>query len=472
MHQAFLSDEIVKDLFGILPHSGQLITNYTQMLYYAKDWTKEYEPDPLAVCFPENTEQVCQLLRYAYRHKIPVVPSGGRTGLAAGAVANKKELVISMMKMNKILQIDIKGLSIEVEAGAITQNVQEAAKTAGLFFPLDLAAKGSCQIGGNIATNAGGLKFIRYGGMREQVLGLEVVLADGKILNMNSQLRKNNTGYDLKQLFIGSEGTLGIITKATLKLAPLPKGHSVLLVACSDFKDLHEILAMCHKEGLSLSAFEFFSQKAHETVLGHFSSIKTPFARLYPYYGLIEVDSADKEHRELATFFEKIFDLKLASDGFLADDQSSFEKIWQLREFITESIGASYLVRKNDISVPIQQLPSFVFDVCHIRSQVSESGIDMILFGHMGDGNVHINYVGPSSMDKKQFFKLSEELEQSIFKIVRSYNGSISAEHGIGLIKRKDLCYSRNQEEIFLMKQIKQVLDPLNILNPGKIFLD
>lgn len=465
------TDDIVRDLRKFLPKSEQIITDATEMLYWAKDWTKEFSPNPRLICFPENTEQVACVLRYCNEHNLAVVPSGGRTGLAAGALAKNQEIVLSLTRMNKILRVDRKAMLIEVEAGVTTQAVQEAAQEAGLFFPLDLAAKGSSHIAGNIATNAGGLKFIRYGGMREQVLGLEAVLADGSVLDCNSELRKNNTGYDLKQLLIGSEGTLGIITKATLRLVSAPQNHGLMCLGINRFEDLLAVLSFCHQKGLWLTAFEFFSENAHRLVLKNFPQKRSPFVNFYPYYALVEVEYQGGDDRNpLPEVFEQLFAQEIVADGILADSSEQFHELWELRELITESVAANCIVRKNDISVPIGKLPEFVKEMLAIYETREQKDIDLVLFGHIGDGNLHLNHIAPPTTDKEQFFTQVKILENKIFSLIKTFKGSISAEHGIGLIKKPDLAFSKSGLEIKIMKEIKHLLDTKNILNPGKIF--
>jgi FAD/FMN-containing dehydrogenase len=452
-------------LKAILKTPEKIILDPEKAKAFGGDWTKEYTPSPLGVVFPETTEEVSQILKLCSERNQKVVPSGGRTGLAAGAVARVGELVLSLERMNRILSLDPVGLVIETEAGVPTQKIQMAAKEAGLFFPLDLAAKGSSHIGGNCATNAGGLKFIRYGGMREQVLGLEVVLADGTILDMNSSLRKNNTGYDLKQLFIGSEGTLGVITRTTLRLVGAPKNQGLLLVGVSDFQKLLQILEASHKANLPLTAFEIFSQKAYEFVQSY-GGVEKPLDQTYPYYALIEVEY--ESLNPLGGFFEALFEKNLVEDGTLGDSSRSFEALWALRERITESVGAQCIVRKNDISVPIPRMGDFVADLHRIYQNPRYQAFSLVIFGHLGDGNIHLNHAAPKGTPG--FFETIESLEQEIFSCLKTYKGSISAEHGIGLIKKKDLSFSRSPLEIEMMVRLKKTFDPKNILNPGKIF--
>ena len=349
-----LSKEHVEELRKIL-NSNCILEDSKEVLNWGQDWTKHYTPNPAIVLFPKTSLEISKLLSFCNKHKLAVVTSGGRTGLAGGAVATNKEIIISLDKMNKIISVDTIGSSICVEAGVITEKAQQAAQQYGALYPIDLAAKGSSQIGGNIATNAGGLKFVRYGGMRDHVLGLEVVLADGSIIDLDSSLRKNNTGYDLKQLFIGSEGTLGIITKATISLARRPKELALCCVGTNNIKDLLKILTNLNKQDILISAFEFFSLEAHEHVLRVHKEVDTPFEKKYPYYGIIEIETDGaqiKTRRFLASIWDRdIQDARLSS---------LHKKITYLvlRELITESLQTDHHIRKNDIALPLKHLAS------------------------------------------------------------------------------------------------------------------
>jgi len=436
---------------------------------YGRDWTKAYEPSPSLIVLPADEKQVSDTLRFCHDHHLAVVPSGGRTGLAAGAVATNGEVVISLERMNRIESIDPVGLTIVVQAGVTTQAIQEAAKQEGLYFGLDLAAKGSCQIGGNIATNAGGLKLIRYGGTREQVLGLEVVLANGEILDLNKSLRKNNVGYDLKHLFIGSEGSLGIVTKATLRLLPKPQEFSLCCLALDDFSRIPDLLKLCNKSGLQLSAFEFFDLAALRTVLKYMPNCSSPFAEESPVYVLLETEAPLAEGGILSTLVERAFEKEIVADGVIAESSAQFHALWALRENISEAVTNVGFVHKNDISVPISGLADFISELKTLLLAAPKE-LELLVFGHIGDGNLHINYLAPLSVGKENFRNLARGFEVQMFEVLQKMGGSISAEHGIGLLKKKDLHYSCSPEQIDFMRQIKKVFDPKGIMNPGKIF--
>ncbi|MEY4632380.1 MAG: hypothetical protein RIQ81_2500 [Pseudomonadota bacterium] len=463
-----ISDEVLAGLRAIVGER-HVVTDPAELQVWGCDWTKIFPVDPLAAVFPGSTREVSEIIRYCHRNKIPVVPSGGRTGLAGGAVAGNKEVVLSLSRMNKIQPVDRVGLTIQCEAGATTQAIQEAAAAAGLFFGLDLGSKGSCQLGGNVSTNAGGLKLIRFGGTREQVLGLEVVLPDGTVLDMDSSLRKNNTGYDLKQLFIGAEGTLGIVTRMTLRLVAKPRNMQLACLGVGKFADITAILGLCNAEGVTITAFEFFTDVAHGIVLKQSPGARTPFKERTPFYVLLEVEEGAAGANVMEPLLEKVFENGLCVDAVIAQNSAQFREFWGLRENITESLAGYGQVRKNDISLPIDKLDAFIKE---LEEEVAKAPkeIQVVLFGHIGDGNLHINYAGPKSADKHTFQAEARKIEEKIFALLPKYRGSVSAEHGIGLLKKKDLKFSRSPGEIALMKKIRDLVDPDGIMNPGKIF--
>jgi len=452
--------------FQSIVGSAYVLTNEADLESYGRDWTKIYSPDPLAIVLPATTQQVSQITRYCCDNSLSLVPSGGRTGLAGGSVAANKEVVISLNRMNKIEKIDRMGMTVECEAGVTLQQLQEAASDHEVYFALDLAAKGSCHIGGNIATNAGGVKFIRYGGMRELVLGLEVVLPSGEILDMNHSLRKNNTGYDLKHLFIGSEGTLGIITRATMKLNSKPGNLIVSIIATSSFSEVPKILERCNMMRAPITAFEFFTDIAHKIVLDHNSGLKTPFSEEHACYVLLEVEGGDDI---LQPILESLFNDGLINDAVVANSAAQMNEFWSHRENISESIAAAGFAHKNDISIPIDQLGSFIAGLDALIAGETNN-ILCVVFGHIADGNLHLNYLAPKGADLSMFKASVQVLEKKIFSLIKKHEGSISAEHGIGLLKKKDLLFSRTAAEVDVMKQIKRIFDPQNIMNPGKIF--
>lgn len=435
------------------------------LIEYGHDWTRVYNPDPALILFPKTTGEVLNIVSYCYAENIKIVPSGGRTGLAAAAVARKKEVVVSFSKMNRILNVDIESGSVDVEAGAILENVQKAATESDMYFPLDFAARGSCQIGGCISTNAGGLKVLKYGMMRELVLGLEIVTPTGQVLYLNSNLHKNNSGFDLKQFFIGAEGTLGLITRATLKIVPKPRNLQLALLAVENFSDILSIFKEAKLKSLDLTAFEFFTKPCLEAVLAYGPHGRNPFNKLFPFYVLIEIDAGEKPEA-LQSFLASI-EHRMA-DAALAVNPATFKELWSYRENIPETLLKLGNVHKNDIAVPISSMPSFVKDLEQII-RAHYGAFQVLLFGHIGDGNIHVNIIDPHRMPMEEFINRTDVLDTEMCRLIKSYQGSISAEHGIGLLKKNLLQRSRNAEEIQMMKRIKSIFDPKNICNPGKI---
>lgn len=449
---------------------GHVKTALDDLRVFGTDWTKRYVPDPLAAVFPANLAEVVKVLQYCNDSGLAVVPSGGRTGLAGGAVALNREVVVSLGRMNRILSVDPIGMTIEAEAGVTTEALQDAARDAGLFFPLDLASKGSAQIGGNVATNAGGLKVIKFGNMRDSVLGLEVVLASGQILHLDSGLRKDNTGYDLKQLFISSEGTLGIITKVIIKLQPKLKDLRVAAMSVAGFEKIPLILRTCNLGCYRPTAFEFFTDKALKIVLNHNRSLRDPFSAASPFYVLIEMENYGGEV-SLEKLLEELYAAGLIDDAVISSSSAEFRELWGLRENITESLAAYGQVHKNDVCLTIANLQPFIADLESLVAGSAHPFIKLILFGHIGDGNIHINYIcRAAEMAPADFQTEVRVMEKKVFERVSAFHGSISAEHGVGLLKKEDLKFSKDPLEIELMRAIRKIIDPKGTLNPGKIF--
>ncbi len=456
-----------KHAFSEILDPTRVLDDPSSLHEYGRDRTRVHASAPSLVLFPKTTEEVVRVVEYCARERLPIVPSGGRTGYAGAAVAAHGEVVVSMGKMDRILGIDLESGCVEVEAGAILENVQRAVAEAGLYFPLDFAARGSAQIGGCIATNAGGLKVIKYGMTRELVLGLEAVCGSGQVLRLNTSLHKNNSGYDLKQFLIGAEGTLGIVTRATMKIVPKPKRLNVALIALGRLADAPPVLKEARLRSLDLTAAEFFTGACLEAVMAHLPQTRPPFPTRYPCYLLIEIDEGEHEE-QLAALLEHVSGMVGLEDATVATGAQSFRELWALRENISESIGTLGLVHKNDIAVPLSLMPAFVGA---LESLVREryGGLDVLLFGHIGDGNVHVNAIDRTSKDAAGFEARMEELDTALCELTRSYNGSISAEHGIGLLKKRLLHLQRDSVQIELMRTIKRTFDPAKIFNPGKI---
>jgi FAD/FMN-containing dehydrogenase len=442
-----------------------LSTDPQDLLTYGKDWTKVFTPAPSVVARPRTTAEVATILRACHDAGVAVVPSGGRTGLAGGAVAQHGELVLSLDRMRRMDAIDTLGNSVRVQAGAITAAVHEHCAPAGLTWPVDFASKGSSHVGGNISTNAGGVKVIRYGLTRNWVLGLQVVLMDGTVLELNGALEKNNTGTDLRQLFIGSEGTLGVITEATLKLAPLPGRLDVLLFAVRDLAGVVKLFREVRTSGMTLMAFEFFTQRCLERLLRH-RQVRPPFDAPSECYVLVEVENAD-EHA-IEAWVGSLFDRDLAQDGVIAQSSTQAAQLWSLREGISESLSATGMPHKNDIALPVAALEAFCAELDAVFASRYPDW-EICNFGHIGDGNLHINIMKPDAMAKDAFLAKTHDADRDMFELVRRHGGSISAEHGIGLLKKDFLGYVRSDAELKLMAGLKAVMDPKGLLNPGKI---
>ena len=417
--------------------------------------------------FPEKEEQVAQLVKWANETKTPLVPSGGRTGLSCAATASNKEVVVSFEKMNRILDFDAMDRMVTVEPGVITEDLQNFALEKGYFFPVDLAAKGSSQIGGNVATNVGGLKVLRYGMMRNWVFGLRVVTGSGQRLYLNKGLVKNATGFSLKELFVGSEGTLGFVTQVELKLTLPPKESSVLVLGLKDLSHVISVYNHFMRE-VCLSACEVFSHFALQKVM-EIHHRKPPFGISTPFYLLLEVEHGQLDSSEVLTpLFEYCFEKAWISDGVISQTPSQARDLWALRELISESISTMSPYR-NDVSVKTSRIPAFV-DEMEAGYKKEYPDFPVVWFGHIGDGNLHIDILKPKTMNREQFIEKCRQSDRILFSIIEKYQGSISAEHGVGLLKKDFLNYTRSSMEIDLMKQIKKVFDPNHILNPGKIF--
>ncbi len=444
---------------------GVLSTDPADLAEFGRDWTRVHTPAPSALVLPRSAEEVVRVVQIARRHHVPIVPSGGRTGLAGGAVAAKGEIVLSLSRMRKMDPVDVLGATVRVEAGAVTEAVHQHCAPHGLTWPVDFASKGSSHVGGNIATNAGGVKVIRYGLTRQWVLGLEVVLASGEQLVLNGALEKNNTGFDLRQLFIGSEGTLGIITAATLKLTRLPGKLDVFLFAVPDLAGVLRLFREARGGPFTITAYEFFTDLCLARVRRH-RSVRPPFTESSPYYVLLEVENASAD--ALEPWITSLFERELVSDGTLAQHAADARALWELREGISESLSATGLPHKNDIALPIARLEAFCAEL-EASMATRYPGWEICLFGHIGDGNLHVNVMKPDDLDKAAFLLKTKEADRAMFELVSAHQGSISAEHGVGLLKKDYLPYSRTPEELNLLRAIKRAVDPENLLNPGKI---
>ena len=458
--------EIIAELASVVG-SEWVKTDEEDLLTYGKDWTRQYSPAPIAIVLPKTAEQVQEVVRLANISHFSIVPSGGRTGLSGGAVATNGEVVIALDRMNEILDFNAADRQVVCQAGVITEQLQQFAEDEGLFYPVDFASAGSSQIGGNVATNAGGIKVIRYGMTRNWVQGLKVVTGSGELLDLNRGLTKNATGYDFRHLFIGSEGTLGIVVEVTIGLASPAKDPAVLLLGVQNMADTMPVLENFQKR-LTLTAFEFFSDKAMAHVINE-KELQKPFETDCPFYTLIEFEQYSDQDMEAAMeLFEFCLEQEWIVDGTLSQSLTQAQNLWRLREDISETI-AQFTPYKNDISVRVSAVPDFLNEVDALVAK-EYPDFEIIWFGHIGDGNVHLNILKPAEMEKNEFFARCSKVSDYVFDIVKRHGGSVSAEHGVGLLKKPYLHFSRSEDEINFMRSIKQVFDPNSVLNPGKLF--
>jgi len=446
---------------------GKVLTDASDLATYGTDWTRIYTPNPVAVVLPKTTEQVQALVQFANQNNVALVPSGGRTGLSAGAVAANGEVVVAFDNMNQILDFSASDRTVRCQAGVVTKQLQNFAEENGLYYPVDFASAGSSQLGGNLSTNAGGIKVIRYGMSRDWVAGLKVITGKGDALDLNKDLEKNNTGYDLRHLFIGAEGTLGFITEATMKLSRQPNNLTVLVLGLNDLGSTMEVLSTFRSK-LDLTAYEFFSHQAMNHVLAH-GQVKAPFDTKTPYYALLEFEAVSEQVMEQAMeLFEQCMENGWVLDGVISQSETQAQNLWLLRERISESI-APRIPYKNDISVVVSRVPGFLEEINQVVSD-HYPDFEIIWFGHIGDGNLHLNILKPEDMAKEDFFEKCQKVNKWVFEIVERYQGSVSAEHGVGMTKKAYLQYTRSEVEIAYLRGIKQVFDPNGIINPGKIF--
>lgn len=445
----------------------QIKTDPASLAYFGKDWTTYYDVNASAIVFPEKTEDVVALVKWARQNKVGLVPSGGRTGLSGAAVATQGEVVVSFDRMNQILEFNEFDQTVTLQPGVVTEVLQDFAKDRGYFYPVDFAATGSSQLGGNISTNAGGIKVVRYGLTRDWVLGLKVVTGTGDLLELNKGLIKNATGLDLRQLFIGAEGTLGFIVEATMKVLPAQPPTQVMLVALDGLDSVMKVFGALKKE-LSLTAFEMFSDEALTEVMAQ-QNLPQPLGSRAPFYAVAEFEIAagDAEATALAVF-ESAADQGWILDGALSQSEQQAQTFWRYREDISESL-AKYSPYKNDISVKTSLVPVCLTELDALLKSAYPSW-RVIWFGHLGDGNLHINILRPEGMAKETFVKECQKVDRLVFENIRKHAGAISAEHGVGLSKKPFLTYSRSVEEIEIMKGIKRIFDPDGVMNPGKVF--
>jgi FAD/FMN-containing dehydrogenase len=459
MEKPVLADNL---LSGVVP-ADQIKTDADSLAIWGKDWTDGFAVAPSAIVFPQSNQQVVDIVAYAIDAGVALVPSGGRTGLSGGAVASNGEVVVSFDRMNRILDFNAEDRLVTCQAGVVTQVLQEFAADQGLFYPVDFASSGSSQIGGNVATNAGGIKVIRYGLTRDWVAGLRVVTGTGALLNCNSGLVKNATGYDFRHLLVGSEGSLGLITEVDIRLTTQPEAQMVMVVGVPQVTDLLNVLNSFNAR-LTLSAFEFFSDLAMTKVRAH-RDLAMPLSTAVANYALLEFDVSALDAATAA--FEVCMEQGWLVDGVVSQSQAQAASLWQLREGISESL-APYTPYKNDLSVRVSQVAEFLQDVDKFIAE-SYPDFEVCWYGHIGDGNLHLNILRPDNVSVEEFMAKGHAMSPKIFELVQARGGSISAEHGVGLVKKDFLRFSRSAAEIELMQGLKQLFDPHQILNPGKL---
>lgn len=461
-----MTSQALSQLSNII-RSDQIKTDKESLAYYGRDWTTYFDIKSSAIVFPESTDDVVKIVHWARQFQVALIPSGGRTGLSGAAVATNNEVVVSFERMNRILSFNEFDQCVQIESGVITEQLQNFAKDKGFVYPVDFAARGSSQMGGNIATNAGGIKVVRYGLTRDWVLGLKVVTGTGEVLELNKGLIKNATGLDLRQLFIGSEGILGFITEATIKVIPTPPRAQVLLLGLTSLETLMPLFAHL-KKGLRLTAFEMFSREALIEVMNH-HHLADPLSTACPYYVVAEFESPDENSEsEALNLFEKAVEAEWILDGALSQSAEQAKTFWKYREDISESL-AKFSPYKNDISVRTSEVPDCLKKLDLVLKQAYPTW-KVIWFGHLGDGNLHINILRPEGLSKEDFIKECQKVDVMVFQAVKDHQGAISAEHGVGLTKKPFLHFTRSAGEIEIMRQIKRVFDPDNIINPGKVF--
>ena len=447
----------------------------TDLSPWEQDWRKRVKGLALAVVRPGNTQEVAAVVKACAATGTPIVPQGGNTGLVVGGVpdGSGKQIVLSMTRMNAVRAIDKDNLTITVDAGCVLQNLQTAAENAGFLFPLSLGAEGSCTIGGNLGTNAGGTQVVRYGNTRDLCLGLEVVTAQGDIWHGLSGLRKDNTGYDLRNLMIGSEGTLGIITAATLKLYPQPAAQLTAWAAVPTLQAAVQLLGLAHQRlGPGLTGFEVMNQFALGLVDKHYPQLRVPLWQATPWCVLLENSDSENEQHARSQFealLEAAMEQACVTDAVVAENLAQARGLWHIRESITLAQATEGLNIKHDISIPVSRIPAFVLETDALLAR-EVPGVRMVDFGHLGDGNLHYNVQAPEGVDGHAFLReFEDKVNTLVFDQVAKFEGSISAEHGVGELKVGKLPLYKDPTALAMMRAVKKALDPQNLMNPGRV---
>ncbi len=454
--------------------ANYVLTEATDTATYLTDWRGRFTGSALAVVKPGSTAEVAAVVKLCNQFKIPLVPQGGNTGLVLGSVPDDSgtAIVLSLTRLNQIRAVDTFNNTVTAEAGCILQNLQQAASNAERLFPLSLASEGSCTIGGNLSSNAGGTAVLRYGNTRELCLGLEVVTAHGEIWDGLRGLRKDNTGYDLRDLFIGAEGTLGVITAAVMKLFPQPKAQITALAAMPTPADALQFLSLAQSHcGAALTGFELMSDFCLQLVTKHFPQMRLPFAENHPQYVLLELsDSESEQHANamLESLIGTALEQEVITDAIVAASIAQSKALWNLREHISLAQADEGKNVKHDISVPISRIADFI-QTTDVLLQQAAPGCRMVTFGHLGDGNLHYNVSPPEDISDAAFIDQQAAINLVVHDSVHSYGGSISAEHGLGALKRDEIRRYKSAVEMQMMQTLKQAFDPLNLMNPGKV---
>ncbi len=454
--------------FAAIVGEKHAIRDAASMAGYMTEWREIWVGKSPLVMRPGSTEEVSRILKLASETGTAIVPQSGNTGLAGGQIPFEtgQELLLSLDRMTKILNVDAADGTMTVQAGATLKSVQDAADDAGRLFPLSLASEGSCRIGGNLSTNAGGLNVLAYGNARDLCLGLEVVLPDGRIWNGLRRLRKDNTGYDLKNMFIGAEGTLGVITAAVLKLFPKPRTNETAFIAVTSPQAAVDLLSLAKEmSGNRVVAFELLPRIAMDFTVKHMG-ISNPLVEFSPWYALSEL--ADPVAGSFEAILEEAMRRGLVTDATVAQSEGQRQALWAIRELMPESQKFEGGSIKHDVSVPVSRIPQFIIEATKaVENFMPQARV--MSFGHMGDGNLHFNVSQPLGMDKKKYLDLWNEMNAVVFGVVLKFDGSISAEHGIGRLKKHHMPEIKSPVELQMMRDLKKLFDPTNIMNPGKV---
>ena len=465
-----MSNDLIRKFQALVGDAG-IITNPADMASYLTDWRGNYTGTALAIVRPQSTDEVAAVVSLCAETSTPIVPQGGNTGLVGGGIPDRSgaAIIVSLRRMNRIREVDLANSAMTVDAGCILQTIQGTAREYGQFFPLSLAAEGSCTIGGNLSTNAGGTAVLRYGNTRDLVLGIEAVMPDGRIWNGLKALRKDNTGYDLKHLLMGAEGTLGIITGAVLKLYPAPKRTCTAMVALAHAADSVVLLKMIRERmGDRLTGFELMSRVCLDGVAKHFPATVEPFAKRHDWQVLIELTDTMKDsplEETLSAALEPAFANSIALDAVIASSDAQANAMWNIREQIPEAEKLTGKSVKHDIALPISRIGEFIA-LAGPRLMTAFPNARIVCFGHIGDGNLHYNLSFPGAAPTPEQTSSANKI---VYELLDDMHGSISAEHGLGQMKRDEITRHKSAVEMELMRAIKRALDPLGIMNPGKV---